>query len=253
MRLAGGLLLAAVAGFLLGACGGGGGSALSTRARSTFTQPGTLPTRTRTAPSRETTVETTTVEISTTVPHTTSTRPPLTVTVAPLPTTEAATTTAPPPVVSTTQTTTAEATGSTSTPWGWIALVLALAGVGALVAGLWSRKRSRASSWSSRLADLSRRTLIALDDVLERGSVMTGHVQAFAAEARSLETHAPGERERGAAGQLRASLDELIRELEADRTLRLASPPPTPEQLAYSAALIRQQVEQLQGVLRARA
>jgi hypothetical protein len=259
MRLAGGLLLAAVAGFLLGACGGGGGSALSTRVGTTFTQPETLPTRTRTAAARETTVErttaeTTTVEVSTTVPHTTSTRPPLTVTVAPLPATEAATTTAPPPVVSTTPTTTAEATtGSTSTPWGWIALVLALAGVGALVAGVWSRKRSRASSWSSRLADLSRRTLIALDDVLERGSVMTGHVQAFAAEARSLETHAPGERERAAAGQLRASLDELIRELEADRTLRLASPPPTPEQLAYSAALIRQQVEQLQGVLRARA
>ena len=258
MRLAGGLLLAAVAGFLLGACGGGGGSALSTRAGSTLTQPGTLPTRTRTAPARETTVErttvqTTTVEVSTTVPHTTSTRPPLTVTVAPLPTTEAATTTTPPPVVLTTPTTTAETTASTSTPWGWIALVLALAGVGALVAGLWSRKRSRESSWSSRLADLRRRTLIALDDVLERGSVMTGHVQAFAAEARSLETHAPGERERAAAGELRASLDELIRELEADRTLQLASPPPTPEQLAYSAALIRQQVEQLQGVLQARA
>jgi hypothetical protein len=247
MRPAGALLLAAVAGFLLGACGGGGGgTALSTRAGATVTEPATLPTRTRTASA----VETTTVGVATTVAPPTSTRPPLTITVAPPPTTSIETTTAaplPPP------TTTAEATSSTSTPWGWIALVLALAGVVVLVIGLWSRKRSRASSWSSKLADLRRRTLITLDDVLERGSVVTGHVQALAAEARSLEAGAPGERERADAGRLRASLDELVRTLEADRALRLGSPPPTPEQLSYSTALIRQQVEQLQGVLRTRA
>jgi hypothetical protein len=249
MRLAGGLLLAAVAGFLLGACGGGGGSALSTLSgvSATPTDPATLPTRTRTASA----VETTTVEVATTVAPPTSTRPPLTITVAPPPTTSIETTTAsaPPPP----PTTTAAEPTSSSTPWGWIALVLALAGVGALVIGLWSRKRSRASSWSSKLADLRRRTLIALDDVLERGSVVTGHVQALAAEARSLEAGAPGERERAEAGRIRASLDELVRTLEADRTLRLGSPPPTPEQLSYSTALIRQQVEQLQGVLGARA
>jgi hypothetical protein len=247
MRPAGALLLAAVAGFLLGACGGGGGgTALSTRAGATVTEPATLPTRTRTASA----VETTTVEVATTVAPPTSTRPPLTITVAPPPTTSIETTTAaplPPPT-----TTAAEAT-STSAPWGWIALVLALAGVGVLVIGLWSRKRSRASSWSSKLADLRRRTLITLDDVLERGSVITGHVQALAAEARSLEAGAPGERERADAGRLRASLDELVRTLEGDRALRLGSPPPTPEQLSYSTALIRQQVEQLQSVLRTRA
>jgi len=248
MRPAGALLLAAVAGFLLGACGGGGGgTALSTRAGATVTEPATLPTRTRTASA----VETTTVEVATTVAPPTSTRPPLTITVAPPPTTSIETTTAaplPPPT-----TTAAEATSSTSAPWGWIALVLALAGVGVLVIALWSRKRSRASSWSSKLADLRRRTLITLDDVLERGSVISGHVQALAAEARSLEAGAPGERERADAGRLRASLDELVRTLEGDRALRLGSPPPTPEQLSYSTALIRQQVEQLQSVLRTRA
>jgi hypothetical protein len=259
MRLAGALLLAAFAGFLLGACGGGGGgTALSTRASTTRTEPATLPTRTRTASAPETT----TVEVATTVaPPTTAaspttTRPPLTITVAPPPTTsiETTTTSAPPPTTTAAPpppptTTAAEPTSSTNTPWGWIALVLALAGVGVLVIGLWSRRRSRASSWSSKLADLRRRTLIALDDVLERGSVVTGHVQALAAEARALESGAPGEREQAEAGHLRASLDELVRTLEADRSLRLGSPPPTPEQLSYSTELIRQQVEQLQGVL----
>jgi hypothetical protein len=263
MRAAGALLLAAFAGFLLGACGGGGGgTALSTRTGTTRTESATLPTRTRTTPAPETT----TVEVATTVapPTTTAappttTRPPLTITVAPLPTTSVETTTAaatpptttaaPPPPT----TTAAEPASSTNTPWGWIALVLALAGVGVLVIGLWSRRRSRASSWSSKLADLRRRTLIALDDVLERGSVVTGQAEALAAEARSLEAGAPGEREQAEAGRLRESLDELVRTLEADRALRLGSPPPTPEQLSYSTALIRQQVEQLQGVLQARA
>jgi hypothetical protein len=262
MRAAGALLLAAFAGFLLGACGGGGGgTALSTRTGTTRTESATLPTRTRTAAAPETT----TVEVATTVAPTTTvappptTRPPLTITVAPPPTTSVETTTAAAPPPTTTAppapptTTAAEPAASTNTPWGWIALVLALAGVGVLVIGLWSRRRSRASSWSSRSADLRRRTLIALDDVLERGSVVTGQAEALAAEARSLEAGAPDERERAEAGRLRESLDELVRTLEADRALRLGSPPPTPEQLSYSTALIRQQVEQLQGVLRARA
>ena len=38
--------------------------------------------------------------------------------------------------------------------------------------------------------------------------------------------------------------------LEGDRTLRLSSPPPSEDQLSYSTALIRRQVEQLQGILR---
>jgi hypothetical protein len=49
---------------------------------------------------------------------------------------------------------------------------------------------------------------------------------------------------------VRERLDELAAALQADRALRLGSPPPSPEQLSYSTALIRQQVEQLQGVLR---
>lgn len=263
MRLAGALLLTAVAGFLLGACGSGGGvsNALSTRSgvSATVTQPETLPTRTRTVPERETTVieTTTTVDVVTTTtapePPPATTRPPLTVTVAPLPTTTAETTTvavAAPPAATTTAT--AE-TSSSSTPWGWIALVLALAGVGALAAGLWSRSRSRSSSWATKHTDLSRRVLGELDEVLERGSVVTGHVQALADEARALEAKAPGEREKAEAARMRASLDELIRTLETDRTLRLGSPPPTPDQLSYSGALIRQQVEHLQRVVAAPA
>jgi hypothetical protein len=78
---------------------------------------------------------------------------------------------------------------------------------------------------------------------------VAGQIEALAGEARDLERHASGD-QAATIAPLRASLDELAEALEADRTLRLASPPPTPEQLSYSDALIRRQVTQLQGVLR---
>jgi hypothetical protein len=200
----------------------------------------TAPARTRTlaAPA------TTTVAVTTTAPAPTSTRA---ITIRPQTTTTTATTTI---AVTPVATTSGETATSNETPWGWIALVLALAGVAALVIGLWSRRRSRASSWASHLDDVRRRSLVALDDVLARGSVVTGSIQALEAEARSLERHAPDDRATAAAAQLRGGLEELADALDADRTLRLASPPPSEEQLAYSTALIRQQAEQLQGVLR---
>jgi hypothetical protein len=200
----------------------------------------TAPARTRTlaAPA------TTTVAVTTTAPAPTSTRA---ITIRPQTTTTTATTTI---AVTPVATTSGETATSNETPWGWIALVLALAGVAALVIGLWSRRRSRASSWASHLDDVRRRSLVALDDVLARGSVVTGSIQALEAEARSLERHAPDDRATAAAAQLRGGLEELADALDADRTLRLASPPPSEEQLAYSTALIRQQAEQLQRVLR---
>jgi microcystin-dependent protein len=244
VRVVAGLALTAVVGFLLGACGGGGGSSVGPISGATVAQP-TAPARTRTlaAPA------TTTVAVTTTAPAPTSTSstPSRTVTIRPQTTTTTATTTI---AVTPVATTSGETSSSNETPWGWIALVLALAGVAALVIGLWSRRRSRASSWSSRLDDVRRRSLLALDDVLARGSVITGSIQALEAEARSLERHAPDDRATGAAARLRGGLEELADALDADRTLRLASPPPSEEQLAYSTALIRQQAEQLQGVLR---
>jgi hypothetical protein len=81
---------------------------------------------------------------------------------------------------------------------------------------------------------------------------VAGQVEALAAEARDLERHASGDEATAAIAPVRSALDELANALEADRTLRLATPPASPEQLAYSDALIRQQVTQLQGVLRSR-
>ena len=78
---------------------------------------------------------------------------------------------------------------------------------------------------------------------------MTGAVQALAAEAQSLEARAPDEPSKASAGLVRARLDDLAATLEADRSLRLSSPPPSEEQLSYSSTLIQQQVEQLQQVL----
>lgn len=217
------LALAAVAGYLLGGCGGGdlsgvtglsGVTELPTGTRPGLTAP-TLPTRTETQPGATTEAPTTGADTGPTE------------TVAP------------------------EATSSESgTPWGWIALALGLA-LAALVVGLvvWRRRRAASASWSNQLDDLARRSLVAMDDVVREGSVVTGQVQALAAEARALEGRAADDQSRTAAARLRERLDDLAEALVADRALRLSSPPPSEEQLSYSSALIREQVAHLQNSL----
>jgi len=89
-----------------------------------------------------------------------------------------------------------------------------------------------------------------MDDVLARGSVVTGRVEALAVEAGSLETSAPDDAAKAAAADVRARLEDLTQALNSDRTLRLGSPPPSGDQLSYSSDLIRQHVEALQASLR---
>ena len=139
---------------------------------------------------------------------------------------------------------------SSETPWGWIALGIGLALVLVIALVVWRRRRSGALAWGAKTADLNRRALVALDDVIAKGSLVTGQIEALAAEARSLEGRAPDDVSKAAAANVRSRLDELASALEADRALRLGSPPPSSEQLAYSTALIRQQAGQLQGALR---
>jgi hypothetical protein len=255
----------AIAGFLLGSCGGGD-SALTTGTGLTATRPArtetgpvvTRTTPTLTAPTRTnespTGPVTTAPAPATTEPVTTVTEPsepPVTEPPATITTVETETTVIPVP---TTTAATAEPASSTdSTPWGWIAFALALAAATGLGLVLWRRRRTSAASWSHRLDDLSRRSLLALDDVVAQGSLVTGEVQTLADEARSLESSAPDEQSSPAAGALRARLDDLAAALEADRKLRLGSTPPSEEQLAYSTALVHHEVEQLQSHLRAGA
>jgi hypothetical protein len=146
--------------------------------------------------------------------------------------------------------TTATDSSSSSTPWGWIILGVALAL--ALLIGLliWRRHRAGAADWGRQTAEFNRRVLVALDDVLAKGSVVTGQIEALASEARAFEARAPDDPSRAAAGSVRGKLDELASALEADRALRLSTPPPSQEQLAYSSALIRQQAEELQAAIR---
>lgn len=210
-RVGAALLLVTVSGFALAACGSGGGGAIGS-----LSVTRTFPTQT----------------VTTTTPGATVTQP-----VSPPP---------PPPPAQTTAT----ETSSSSTPWGWIILGVAL--VLALVLGLilWRRHRSGAADWGRRTAEFNRRVLVALDDVLVKGSVVTGQVEALASEARAFERLAPDDPSRTAAATVRARLDELASALETDRALRLSSPPPSQEQLTYSTALIRQQAEQLRATLR---
>jgi hypothetical protein len=240
------LAVAAVAGFALGACGGGDGSALATLTGLT-TRPGL----TVTQPVAVTTSLDTTVEIETTPIETTPIEP------TPPPETEPA----PGETSFEPETTPVEpeqpaeepvepAASTSDTPWGWIILGVALAV--ALVAAIviWRRRQAGSAAWSRHMADLTQRCFVLLDDVLAQGSVVTGHVHALAAEAQTLEARAPDDLSRKTAGRLRAQLAELAAALETDRALRLGSPPPSAEQLSYSTALIRQQVTELQGVLR---
>jgi hypothetical protein len=222
------LVLLAVAGFALAAFGAASGRAQGTL--TTVTQTGTvLTTATLTESSTTVVTAVTTVEATTTATVPASTT--------------AATTTAP------ATTTTAGSSSSNSTPWAWIILGLALAA--ALIGiGLWQRHRGRAKDWHTKAENLNRRCLVALDDVLAQGSVVTGKVEALAADARALETSAPDDAARASVAAIRAKLEELVRALESDRTLRLGSTAPSQEQLSYSTSLIRQQVEQLQGSLR---
>ena len=213
------LAVVALGGFAVGACGGSGAALVQTT--DTIT----------------TTPETVTTEVTTTESGPTTTRRQIIVT------TRTATETVPP------QVTTTPAESSDNTPWGWIAV-----GAGALAALLiglllWHRHRANASEWGRETARFNRRCLVTLDEVLAQGSVVTGQVEALAAEARSLESGAPDDPSQAAAANVRARLEELARALEADRTLRFSTPPPNTEQVAYSTALIRQQVEQLRSVL----
>jgi hypothetical protein len=222
-----GLALAflAVAGFALGTYGVARGSAQSTDTTGTVTTTETI------------TESSTTVETAVTTVVTTS---------AP-PTTTAQTTTA--PATTTTPTTTAESSSS-STRWAWIAVACGLAAIILIGSLLWQRSRAGASAWRTKSANLNRRCLVALDDVLARGSVVTGQIEALAAEARSLEASAPDDTAKARTADVRARLGDLAQALESDRALRLGTPPPSEEQLSYSTSLIRQQVEQLQGSLR---
>ena len=171
----------ALAGFLLGSCAGEDGTALTTGTGLTGTRPaltGTLPDRT--VPTRTVTEPgTTATEPATTESVTPPPPPPPPETVTTVETRTTSVTILPPRTTESTPMTTAPAdtTSSDDTPWGWILLALAVAA--AAVTGLlvWRHRRARSASWDARLADLRRRSLVATDDLLSRGSVVTGQVR----------------------------------------------------------------------------
>ena len=251
----------AVTGFALAACGGGTTSgALSTRSSTIGTGAAgtrTVGTATRELPTRAAETQTVTTAVTTAETLTETATTAFTTTTA-VTTTEPGPTTTRQQIIGTTATTTVTSSPATTaetdsggTSWGWIALGLGL-GLAALGIILWAlhRRKAGAQAWGRSTADLNRRALVALDDVVAQGSVVTGKIEALASEARALESSAPDDPSRAAAANVRARLDELASTMQSDRALRLGSPPPTDAQLTYSTAVIRQQAQQLQGVLR---
>lgn len=247
----------------LAACGDGDGSGLSDRTatRTDVSLPESLPERSERTQATEAPA-TDEAPTETAAPGTSGDepRPPETVTVAT--TAERDTVTvvetereretseaAAPTTAESQPDTAAEEASADDTPWLWIALAVALAGLAVIAFVVWRRRRAAKQTWAMRMDAVARRTLATLDEVVTAGAVVTGRVEALAADARLLETQAPDEPARASAGALRAGLDELARALESDRRLRLGSPPPSDEQLAYSTALIREQVVQLRARL----
>jgi hypothetical protein len=244
----------------LAACGTGDGGGLSDRTatRTDVSLPTSLPERS------ERTQATGPAEVSPSTPaapsetappdrasdEPDSTRPPETVTVVETEQ-ERETNEAVAPTTAESQPDTAaeNAASADDTPWPWIALVVALAGIAVIAFVVWRRRRAAEQTWSRRMDAVARRTLATLDEVATAGSIVAGRVEALAADARLLETQAPDERAQASAAALRAGLDELARMLESDRRQRLGSPPPSDEQLAYSTALIGEQVAQLRARL----
>jgi hypothetical protein len=258
--------------FTLGACGDGDGGGLSDRTatRTDVSLPTSLPERserTQATVTDEVPASTPAARTETAPPDTSgdepgATRPSETVTVkttAPRDTVtvveteqERETSEAAAPTAAESQQGTAaeQAASADDTPWPWIALAVALVGIALIAFVLWRRRRAAKRTWAMRMDAVVRRTLATLDEVVAAGSVVTGRVEALAADARLLETQASDEPARASAGALRAGLDDLARMLESDRRRRLGSPPPpSEEQLAYSTALIREQVEQLRARL----
>src|SRR3954471_8941450 len=262
-RVQGRCLTAAVAAAVLlalAACGDGGEGGLPDRTvtRTDVSLPASPPerserTQTTEAPASTPAAPTETAKPDTSGDEPASTRPPETVTVAttaPRDTVtvveterERETSEAAAPTAAESQPDTAadEAASADDTPWLWITLAVALSVMAVIAFVVWRRRRAAEQTWAMRMDAVARRTLATLDEVVTAGAVVTGRVEAIAADARLLETQAPDEPARASAGALRAGLDELARALESDRRLRLGSPPPSDEQLAYSTALIGEQ------------
>ena len=250
------------------ACGAGDGGGLPDSTRTDVSLPASLPERsertqaTEAPATDEVPVSTPAAPTETAPPDTSgdepdSTRPPETETVettvardtVTVVETERETSEAAAPTTAEAQPAADEAASADDTPWLWIALAVLLAGMAVIAFVVWRRRRAAEQTWAMRMDEVARRTLATLDDVVTAGSVVTGRVAALAAEARLLETQAPDEPARASVGPLRAGLDELARTLESDRRQRLGSPPPSDEQLAYSTALIGEQVTQLRARL----
>jgi hypothetical protein len=214
---------------------------------------GLLPAQTpTTTPAVTTTTPTTTPTTTTPTTAPTTTSRPTTSTSTTIPTTTTSSTTS-----TTTPATTTTTTGSSGVSGKTIALIV-LAVIAALLVGLlvvlilrrrnraqWQTEARGAVAEASGLAGVVSQGLASLEepafaartwsDVDLRGARLHSQLQGLAARA-------PDEQAGAVVGGMDHDLQSLRSALDADRALRLGPPPPTAEQLGYSAAVVRQRL-----------
>jgi hypothetical protein len=251
----------------LAACGDGDGE-VSLPTSTSFNRTTTSTTEADVTTTTEAEVTTTTQETTTTeAPATTTTAAPATTTTTEAPTTtttEAPTTTtteAPEEATTTTEvlvpTLIAIDTEAETEEYGWLLIPLIIAVVIGIFLWISHRKKKDAeAAWDTATAKavVEGRTLVdeVGPGVLHRSDTeptLQQHLRTYDSHLSQLQSKAPSESRRQRVATVRGVVAELSAGVASDLSLRLASPPPTPDQLQVSNALIVQRSHDLGAAL----
>jgi hypothetical protein len=220
-----------------------------------LTRAGAQPTTTTVAPTTEApTTEAPTTPAPTTAPPTT---PPTTTPVTTTPATSAPTTSTSTSTTSTSVPATQSSSSNTTAIVVGILIAVAVALLILLIVFL-VRRRRRADWWTR--ARLVAAEASALASAVDRGvpllrdpgaaaqvwADLNTRIAHLRGELRTLGQSAPDGPARTAANRASQGAETLQSAIDTDRAVRIGPPPPTPEQLGYSEALLRQRAAELE-------
>jgi hypothetical protein len=124
------------------------------------------------------------------------------------------------------------------------------------------RRRRRAQWWAN--ARLVAAEASALASALNRGvpllrdpnaavqvwADLNGRMTRLRGQLRLMGESAPDAPARAATNRATQGVESLQAAIDTDRAVRIGPPPPTPDQLGYSEALLRQRAAELEGIAR---